>query len=137
MNSNRLIIVLFASLFASCGEEANYVWKSAQVTASAYNSTPAQTDGLPTLAAWGDTLSPDMKAIAVSRDLVAMGLDRNTRVTIEGFEGVFLVKDKMGSRWKKRIDIYMGDDIKKAREWGVKEVEIQFRIHKDSTKTIQ
>ena len=137
MNGIRLLIVLFPLALVSCDAERNYVWKSVQVTASAYNSTPAQTDALPTLAAWGDTLSPDMKAIAVSRDLVMMGLDRNTRVKIEGLEGVFLVKDKMGSRWKNRIDIYMGDDVQKAREWGVKPVEIQFRIHKDSLKSEQ
>src|SRR5680860_988335 len=103
-------------------------WKYKVVKVSAYNSTRAQTDGLPTLAAWSDTLVPGMKAIAVSRDLITLGLDHNTQVKIEGLDGVFLVKDKMASRMKNKIDIYMGRDIEKAREWGTKTLKIQYRI---------
>lgn len=135
MNRLRSILILFPLLLFSCSEEEKYIWKSREVKVSAYNSTIAQTDGLPTLAAWSDTLVPGMKAIAVSRDLIPLGLDHNTQVKIEGFEGVFLVKDKMGSRWRNRIDIYMGNDVKKAREWGVRELTIEFRVKKDSTKT--
>jgi 3D (Asp-Asp-Asp) domain-containing protein len=65
-----------------------------------------------------------MKCIAVSRDLIALGLDHNTRVTIEGFEDYYLVKDKMNKRWTKRIDIYMGNDVEAAKEWGVRQVRI-------------
>lgn len=134
MNRIHPFFVLFPLLLVSCNEEESYIWKSRDVTVSAYNSTIVQTDGLPTLAAWGDTLSPGIKTIAVSRDLIALGLDRNTQVKIEGLDGIFLVKDKMGDRWKNRIDVYMGDDVKKAREWGLKELEIQFKVKKDSTK---
>ena len=70
---------------------------------------------------------PGMKCIAVSRDLLISGLKYNTLVAIEGFDGVFLVKDKMHSRWKNRIDIYMGNDIKAAKEWGRKKLNINFR----------
>jgi 3D (Asp-Asp-Asp) domain-containing protein len=136
MNKIGPFLLFFPLLFVSCSEEKKYIWKSRQVTVSAYNSTAAQTDGLPTLAAWSDTLVPGMKAIAVSRDLIDLGLDHNTPVKIEGFEGIFLVKDKMGRRWKNRVDIYMGNDVKKAREWGVKELEIQFRVKKDSTEAM-
>ncbi len=135
MRGIRPFIILFPLLFVSCDEDKDYVWKSRVVAVSAYNSTIAQTDGMPTLAAWSDTLVPGMKAIAVSRDLIALGLDHNTQVKIEGLDGVFLVKDKMASRMKNKIDIYMGNDIEKAREWGTQKLKIQYRVQRDSAKT--
>lgn len=135
MNRIRPLFFLFPLFFVSCTEEKNYIWKSKIVTVSAYNSTVSQTDGLPTLAAWSDTLVPGMRAIAVSQDLIALGLDHNTQVKIEGLDSVFLVKDKMASRMKNKIDIYMGNDIEKAKEWGVKKLKIQFRIQRDSKET--
>ncbi|UGU18358.1 3D domain-containing protein [Sinomicrobium kalidii] len=98
-----------------------------EVTAVAYNSVNSQTTtGNPALTAWGDKLKPGMKAIAVSRDLIKMGLDYNTKVKIEGLDGVYVVKDKMHKRWKKKIDIYMGQDVKAARRWGKRKVTITF-----------
>ena len=70
-----------------------------RVTASAYNSLPAQTDDNPSLAAWGDRLEPGVRAIAVSRDLIPMGLRHGTRVRIDGLPGEYRVLDKMGKRW--------------------------------------
>lgn len=132
MNRIRPLFILLPLFFVTCNEEKTYIWKSRQVSVSAYNSTIAQTDGLPTLAAWSDTLVPGMKAIAVSRDLIALGLDHNTQVKIEGLHGVFLVKDKMAPRMKNKIDIYMGNDIEQAMEWGTKKLKIQFRVKRDS-----
>lgn len=107
--------------------EPKIVWDSLEVTASAYNSLSWQTGpGNPAVTAWGDTLKPDSKAIAVSRDLIQKGFDHNTPVRIEGFEGEFLVKDKMHYRWRNKIDIYMGTDVEKAREWGRRKVKIYF-----------
>ncbi len=99
-----------------------------EVIATAYNSVPEQTDDTPNIAAWGDRLEPGMKALAVSRDLIPLGLTRHTRVSIEGIEGEFLVLDKMNKRWKNRIDIYMGKNINAARQWGVKKVRIQWQL---------
>jgi len=96
------------------------------VKASAYNSVAAQTNANPTLTAWGDRLKPGMKAIAVSRDLIAQGLTHNTLVEIEGLPGQYRVLDKMNKRWTRKIDIYMGQDIQAARDWGVREVEIRW-----------
>lgn len=125
--------------FAGCkksmdDEPTPVVWDSLTVTASAFNSTRAQTGrGNPNLTAWGDTIAPGMKVLAVSRDLIAKGLDHNTEVIIEGLDGVFVVKDKMHYRWKNKIDIYMGDNIQKARQFGRKKVRIFYRNQKDST----
>ena len=69
-----------------------------------------------------------MKCIAVSRDLLKLGLTRDTPVKISGLEGTYLVKDKMNARFKKHIDIYMGTDIQKAREWGRKKLSITYGL---------
>lgn len=97
------------------------------VTATAYTSHVNQTDSTPNIAAWGDRLAPGMKVIAVSRDLLNdYGMKHNTKVTIDGLDGVFLVKDKMNKRWKKKIDIYMGKNLKNAFKWGNQKVTIRW-----------
>lgn len=128
-------------LILSCAEEprpqpSTHRWIGREVTASAYNSVFWQTDSLdPSVAAWGDTLRPGMKAIAVSRDLIKLGLTHNTRVIIDTFPDTFLVKDKMHWRWKNRIDIYMGKDVDRARRWGKKKVMICYALPLDTTLT--
>ncbi len=128
--ANRpLFILLILIWVVSCAEEKEkWVWIPLEVTATAYNAVESQTSALVNIAAWGDTLKPGMKCIAVSRDLINKGLKYNTPVKIEGFEGVFLVKDKMHSRWENRIDIFMGLDVDKAREWGRKKVIIEYAV---------
>lgn len=135
MKLTEAVIVGFSILLYGCETlDKNYTWKKRQVTASAYNSVPSQTDGQHNLAAWGDTLKPGMKVIAVSRDLIPLGLDYDTHVKIEGLDGVFLVKDKMHYRWRNRIDLYMGQDIERAKKWGRQKVEIMYRVKKDTLK---
>jgi len=127
----QIRFLLLALLLLNCSEnkeEPRYVWDSATVTASAYNSTVRQTSSNPQITAFGDSLKPGMKYIAVSRDLLRKGLKHNTPVVIEGFEGMYLVKDKMHHRWRNHIDIYMGNDIEAAREWGRRKVCIDFRL---------
>ena len=100
--------------------------QSLEVTATAYNSVPTQTDGEPDITAWGDRLEPGMKAIAVSRDLIALGLGHGTEVRIDGLPGLFVVRDKMAKRWRRKIDIYMGEDVPAARRWGRRTVIIRW-----------
>jgi 3D (Asp-Asp-Asp) domain-containing protein len=97
------------------------------VVASAYNSLRGQTDSRPTEAAWGDSLYPGLRAIAVSRDLIPMGLGWGRVVRIDGVPGEYMVLDKMGARWKRHIDIYLGTDVAAAREWGRKQVVIRWQ----------
>jgi 3D (Asp-Asp-Asp) domain-containing protein len=94
------------------------------VTATAYNSLPGQGVGKGNRGAWGDRLKPGMKTIAVSRDLLALGLTRGTVVRIEGLPGEYTVLDRLPKRWSRRIDIYMGKDVRAARAWGRREVRI-------------
>lgn len=144
-NSGTILLVLmivcflyFSFSFSGCNfnntpEEPVETWDSLTVTASAFNSTRAQTGtGNPNITAWGDTIAPGMKILAVSRDLIARGLDHNTEVIIEGMDGVFTVKDKMHNRWKNKIDIYMGENIEQARQFGRKKVRIFYKVKQDS-----
>jgi 3D (Asp-Asp-Asp) domain-containing protein len=96
------------------------------VTATAYNAVPEQTDSRPELGAWGDRLRPGMRAVAVSPDLLALGLVRGSRVRIEGLRGEYRVLDKMPGRWRRRIDIFMGTDRRAARSWGKRLVRIEW-----------
>jgi 3D (Asp-Asp-Asp) domain-containing protein len=104
-------------------EKEKYVMK---VTASAYTSCRRETDSTPYLAAWNNRLKPKVKSIAVSRDLLKIGLTNKTRVTIDGLSGTYIVLDKMNKRWKKKIDIYMGCNLKKALRWGKRKVTIRW-----------
>lgn len=116
-----MAIVMLASPHVSLADEHSLV-----VTSSAFNSVAAQTDANPSITAWGDHLEPGMKAIAVSRDLIALGLKHGVRVKIDGLPGEYIVRDKMAARWKKKIDVYMGVDVAAAKEWGVRTVRIHW-----------
>jgi len=98
-----------------------------QVTATAYTSSARETDSTPTIAAWGNKLKPGMRVLAVSRDLLAMGLTQGTLVNVEGLDGDFIVLDKMNKRWEKKIDLYMGNDRNAAIQWGKRKVNICWR----------
>ena len=132
-----LIGFFVLSLLFSCkfGTEEGYTWIKMEVSATAYNSLAYQTNSNPHITAWGDSLIPGRKYIAVSRDLIKQGLVRDTPVLIDGFEGIYWVKDKMHPRWKNRIDIYMGVDVKKARQWGRRKVTIQYGVKMDDPTT--
>lgn len=110
---------------ASQKKYSRYGKKSMRVTATAYTSHVAQTDSTPFLAAWNNRLIPGMKIIAVSRDLLsAYGMRNGTKVRIAGLPGIYRVRDKMNKRYRKRIDIYMGLDRKRALRWGRRSVKI-------------
>lgn len=134
-NLTRISILGFMILtgLTSCKKDTHANeedWVTICVTATAYNSLGYQTKGNPKLTAWGDTLRPGMNAIAVSRDLLELGLDHNSKIKIEGFDSTFYIKDKMHYRWRNRIDIYMGEDVEKARKFGRKKLNISYVFNK-------
>ena len=101
--------------------------KKLRVTATAYSSHRGQTDKTPFLAAWNNRIRPGMKIIAVSRDMLTRyGLRNGSKVRIGGLSGYYTVRDKMNKRYKKRIDIYMGVNRRKALRWGKRSVVIYF-----------
>lgn len=115
-----------------CGNE-----RTLTVTATAFNSTRAQTDGRPLETACGDRLQAGHKIIAVSRDLEKQGLICGTEVEISGLDGTWVVGDRMARRHKQLIDIYMGRDVKRARQWGRQEVEITWRANPRSESRVR
>jgi 3D (Asp-Asp-Asp) domain-containing protein len=120
-----LLLPALASFAAGCAS-VTPPGRELVVTATAYNALPEQTDRSPEVGAWGDRLRPGMRAVAVSRDLVALGLVRGTSVRIEGLRGEYEVLDTMPARWRRRIDIFMGTDRRAARSWGKRTVRIQW-----------
>ncbi len=127
-------IIFFLLVFYGCKDdfEKNYDWHKIKVTATAYNSLKNQTDSNPHITAYGDSLKPGMQYIAVSNDLIKKGLKHNTPVKINGLDGIYYVKDRMHGRWKNRIDIYMGIDVKAAKTWGRKKISIHYGLPKDN-----
>ncbi len=98
-----------------------------RVTATAYSSHGNQTDKTPFLAAWNNRLRPGMKIIAVSRDMLTKyGLHNGSKVKIGGLPGYYTVRDKMNKRYRKRIDIYMGVNRRRALRWGRRSVMLYF-----------
>jgi len=130
-----LVFLLLLNCRESNSDEKKYQWKTKEVTASAFNSLAYQTNSNPSITAFGDSLKPGMKCIAVSRNLLSEGLGHNTQLTIEGLKGIYLVKDKMNRRFTDKIDIYMGTDVQAARNWGVKKVSIQYRVELTEDET--
>jgi len=130
LGSLLLLVIMISFLVYTCSNRKPVkkpVYKELEVTATAYNSTWEQTLGHPAEAAWGDTLKPGMKSIAVSRDLLDSGLTYGKKVQIKGLPGEYLVMDKMNARWTKKIDIYMGTSRTDAREWGKQTVQIRWK----------
>jgi 3D (Asp-Asp-Asp) domain-containing protein len=115
------LALAFGTLTACSGEP-----QTLTVTATAYNSVAGQTPGDPNTGAWGDEIRPGDKVIAVSPDLLSLGLERGTQVQIEGLPGTYRVADRTHSKLERTIDIYMGTDVEKAQEWGRQQVEIRW-----------
>lgn len=97
-----------------------------EVRASAFNSVVEQTDALPRLTASGERLRPGLRALAVSRDLEQAGLVFGTTVEIDGY-GDWVVLDRMAPRWRRKVDLYMGEDEAAAKRFGVRSVTIRWR----------
>ena len=97
-----------------------------QVTATAYNSVRGQTDKSPAVTAYGIRLRPGMRIVAVSRDLEELGLREGVRLRIDGVDGEWRVGDRMHGRWKRKIDLYMGEDVQAAKRWGTRRVWIRW-----------
>jgi len=125
---------LMLSLVAACQASESSKTSSAslqeyaslEVTATAYTSRAAETNDEPNLGAWGDRLKPGMKAVAISRDLLDRGLSHGSTIKIDGLPGEYRVLDKMHRRWKKKIDIYMGNNVDQALQWGKQTVVIRW-----------
>ena len=77
------------------------------------------------LTASGERLRPGLRALAVSADLEQAGLTFGTRVEIDGY-GEWVVLDRMAPRWRRTIDLYLGDDAAAAQTFGRRSVKIRW-----------
>lgn len=84
---------------------------------SAYNTVSWQTDGNPCIGAGGYICGRD--DVLACPQKYSLG----TKFEIEG--KVYECLDRMNSRFPNRFDISMGNDISKAKEWGVKRLEVK------------
>ena len=137
MLRNYLISLIGLALLLNCDRkiEPEYEWIPLTVTATAYNSLAYQTSANPYITAFGDSLKPGLKYIAVSNDLLKLGLRHDTPVKIEGFDSIYWVKDRMHFRWKNKIDIYMDEDVQAAKQWGRRKVKIEYGVLINDTST--
>lgn len=126
-NSKLFYLLILLPVIFSCSSKKE---RTLEVSATAFNSVRYQTSSQPTITAWGDTLKPGMKSLAVSRDLIDSGLTHMTRVYIEDLREEYIVRDKMDDRWTKKIDIYMGENIDSAQAFGERKVTISWKAKK-------
>ena len=117
---SRIPLLLLVLVCSSCARDE----MTMEVVGTAYNALPGQTQGDPEIGAWGDKLDMNIPSIAVSRDLIEIGLVHNAKVRIDGFPEYYLVRDKLNKRFTKQIDIFMGLDRDAAIEFGKKTVRI-------------
>ena len=59
-------------------------------------------------------------------DLYQLGLGEGTRIHLDELPGEWVVADKMGGRWYRRLDVYFGDDREAAKEFGVKHLTLRW-----------
>ncbi len=130
----KIAIIAIALVFVGCSDDPEM--KCMNVRASAYNSVASQTrigDGK--ITAWGDTLRSGVPSVAISRDLLDSGMVHGTMLYIEGFSEPFKVNDKMNRRYKNKIDLHLGTDVKAARNFGNQKLNICFEVPKNENAT--
>jgi 3D (Asp-Asp-Asp) domain-containing protein len=96
------------------------------VTVTTYTTDPKQTDEEPLITASGfklDSLNPRRhKIIAISRDLKKkFKFGQKVKITgIGKHSGIYVVRDLMNKRWRKRVDILINPEDKHTRYYKAK-----------------
>jgi 3D (Asp-Asp-Asp) domain-containing protein len=94
-------------------------WQARECTA--YNSVPEQTDDSPCIASDGsDICRRRQKGECI---IATNEFENGTLVLIEGI-GQCTVADKTNRRYQHRIDVFMGDDVTGAKNFGSKILNI-------------
>lgn len=91
--------------------------KVINVTVTAYNSVPGQTDSTPCIGAQNTDICKylELGSNTCAANFVPLG----TEMHIEGL-GTCVVRDRMNARYTYRVDWYMGMDIAEAKKFGVR-----------------
>ena len=102
------------------------------VTVTTYSVSEGETDSTPLLTASGFKINPKNpkkhRIIAVSRDLKRKyRFGQKVKITNAGkYNGVYVVRDLMHPRWKKKIDILINPSDKQTKLRRVK----MYKVHK-------
>ncbi len=98
---------------APATEEQSPALRTKRTTMTAYSSTPNQTDGTPFVTASGSCVRD---GVIASNDFRI-----GTKIRFPELYGdkIFVVEDRMNSRYTNRIDVWM-NDIADARKFGLK-----------------
>jgi len=93
------------------------------VTVTAYNSVPWQTDNTPCVSADGSNICELKKIGELS---CAASLPFGTQINVPGF-GVCTVRDRLAPRFSNRVDLYFGgeDQIMAAKQWGKRHLQVE------------
>lgn len=113
------LYIKYELVLEDCAEKNDIPILIMNLTITAYNSDPKQTDSTPFIAAWGNEVYDGM--VAVSRDLEKLGLKRGTKLLID--EEEYTIDDRMHKRKEKQLDIWM-ENIEDAEQWGIQKKEI-------------
>lgn len=89
-------------------------------TVSAFNTVEAQTDQSPCVSASGDNICGRSDVVACPRQYPL-----GTIFNIEGKDYVCL--DRLAKKYDDRIDISFDKDIKGAKQWGVRKINITIK----------
>lgn len=95
--------------------------EAGEFTIFAYNSVPEQTDGSPCISADNKDIC---ERYARGEKMVATNDFTLGTELFLGDLGRFIVVDRMNERYSKTIDIFMGYDIAKAKEFGKKKMTV-------------
>lgn len=85
---------------------------------SAYNSVPEQTDSTPCDGAYGNVCNYDGCVVATN------AFPKKSILLIDGV-GECIVLDRMNKRYPNRVDIFMGNDVNRARQFGVQKLMVR------------
>jgi 3D (Asp-Asp-Asp) domain-containing protein len=91
------------------------------VTVTTYSPTVEQTDSTPLITASGFKINPNnpkkQRIVALSRDLKKKyKFGKKVRITgIGKYSGTYTVRDVMNKRYRKRVDILIGDKDKQTK----------------------
>ena len=77
--------------------------------------------------AWGDELHPGLKAVAVSEELISLGLVHRSEVRIEGLPGSYTVLDRLEPESEADLSVYVGVATEASRAWGQRRVRIHWK----------
>ena len=89
---------------------------------TAYNSTIGQTDSTPCISADASNIC---KRYAKGEKICASNsYPLGSRLYVDGY-GECTVADRMNRRYKDRVDVYFGKDVKRARNWGRRKTNVE------------